>query len=219
MIGLGASVNNNIAVDPSSGRVYIADTDHTLFWSTDNLHEHIIKTRPDSGAKARAVSLDFDTGTSAPRDVWVALGEDPNGEVWIANPRAGNCVGTDSNCWTSSGLQNVSGGKTPLGIKVFYDGNGQRIAIAAVEGAGGIYRKVGSNSWTKITKSGMFSGAYSGRKAWIDVSGSCCAVFVYDKDSGAWRSTDAGATWSLLWGRTASSSLSGALGFMSGNRS
>lgn len=196
--GMGVTINRDVVADPNvSGRVYVGNTDWLLLWSADG-GRTITQNRPPTGAETFGVALDT---TTTPSAVTVAVGDrDTNsaGEVYS------NVDPASTTAWVSEGLAASTGGKRPLAIAVGHPG-GQRVLLAAVED-GGVWRKSGT-SWTRVSTSAM--GAQTTDSAGFAWQEGSSTVFLYDRESGVWRSNDAGATWTMIWSKPSATEMTG----------
>jgi hypothetical protein len=186
MEGLGVSIARDVIGDPAvAGRVYVATADWVFFHSGNSL---VTVTQKRPPGVSRGTSLTIDPSTSPGRVYVGSAKPTTNGEVFSsANP--------PSTGWTDEGLSSVAGGWMPLDVAVLRDGS-QRILLAAVERAG-IYRKVGS-TWTRVNAVAMSQPQIS-RGASLASSPGSAAVFLFDRESGVWRSSDRGKTWTKIW--------------------
>lgn len=207
--GLNVTINRDIKADPNvDGRVYVANTDWVLLSSDDSL-ESVVQTRPPvpaipagSNVSAMALSVALDTAAT-PSVVYAAVGNRNNndsGDIYSkADPLA-------AGSWTSSGLGAVTGGKRPLAVAV------RRIVstvsiLAAVE-ASGIWRKVGSGTWQRVSAVAM-AGTQSTKSASFAWGASSDVVFCYDRQTGVYRSIDNGGNWTLIWAKPSAQDSSG----------
>lgn len=99
-----------------------------------------------------------------------------------------------------------SGGRRPFGIAVGRDGSNNVVILAALE-ENGIWRKV-SGTWTQLATAAMTTPQTAKMSPFSWIPGSQY-VFLYDRASGVWRSSDYGATWSLIWNVTNNVEMSG----------
>jgi hypothetical protein len=184
--GLGVTIARDVAADPSvAGRTFVADADWVFHLSSDSLSTVTQKKPP---RETSGSDIAFDPATS-PGRVYVGAGNPTlNGEVFSsANP--------STTAWTDEGLSSVASGKLPLAIGAQTFGT-QRILIAAVEKKG-IWRKVGG-TWTKVNGVAMATGQPS-RGASLAWAPGSSTVFLFDHESGIWRSGDRGRTWTKIW--------------------
>lgn len=196
--GMGVTINREVVADPNvAGRVYVGNTDWILLWSTDGGNT-IAQNRPPSGAETFGISLDT---TVTPSAVTIAVGDrdtNSSGEIYTsADPVAGAA-------WANEGLGAATGGKRPLAVAVNHVG-GERLVLAAVED-GGVWRKSGA-TWTKVNAAAMGPQATDAASfAWQAGSST---VFLYDRQSGVWRSTDAGRSWAKIWSKVSATEMTG----------
>lgn len=188
MHGLGVSIARDVEGDPSvPGRTYVATADWAFHHSGDSLAT-VIQKRPTSVSRGADIAIDRSV---SPGRVFLGAGKpSSNGEVFSnANPPSAG--------WTDEGLSAVvSGGWMPLALAVQKDGS-QRIVLAAVERSG-IYRKVGT-TWTRVNAVAMTEAQISRGASFAWAPGSA-AVFLFDRETGVWRSGDRGRTWAKIWG-------------------
>jgi len=100
----------------------------------------------------------------------------------------------------------VAHGARPLAIGVRQVGT-QRVLIVATEGDG-IWRKSGG-VWTQVNTAAMqgFQGTHAASLVWPTGP----FVYLFDHDTGIWRSANNGKTWSRIWTRRSGSQLTGFL--------
>jgi hypothetical protein len=190
--GLGLTISRDVIADPAlAGRTYVATADWVFHYSVDELATVIQKKPP--GGTAADVAIE---GSTTPGRVYVAVAStsgNSGGEVFSsANPVTSG--------WTDEGLSSVAGGKRPLAIVVRKVG-AQRILIAAVDG-GGVWRKAGT-TWTKVSGVAMAKNQPSRGAALVWPAGTN-TVYLYDHETGVWRSNDAGRTWGKIWSKPSS---------------
>ena len=187
--GLGAQMNRSVAVDgKNAARVDVASTDWRLLHSDDGFATSVVKDTP--------VPF-FNMGTSVVIDPidsrrYLAGGDrddNVNGGLWS---EAAGATGA----WVDEGLGTVTANKRALAIAVGRNAGGNRVLVAAVERSG-LWRKVGSGSWTKVGTAGSaVQATKSASLSWIPGSPS---VYLYDRPTGVWRSSDYGQTWTQIW--------------------
>jgi hypothetical protein len=185
--GLGVTISRDVAADPSLvGRTYVATADWVFHHSSDALAS-VTQKKPPGGTTAADIAIDRAT---TPGKTYVATGNpssNTGGEVFSSpNP--------PSSGWTDEGLSSVAGGKRPLAIAVHTVGT-QRILVVAVDG-GGIWRKVGT-TWTKVNATAM-AKAQPSRGASMVWPAASTTMYLYDHETGVWRSNDSGRTWSKI---------------------
>lgn len=184
--GLGVTINRDVVVDPTTpGRVYVANTDWVLLGSSDGL-DSVRQIRPPSSNTGYGLGLD---ATTTPASLVIATGDrDTNsaGEVFTsADPFVGP--------WVNEGLADSTGSKIPVAVAMNHVG-GERIVLAAVDGDG-LWRKAG-DTWSRVSDAA--STAIASNSAAFSWAPGSTTVFLYEPDSGLWRSDDAGGRWTLL---------------------
>jgi len=192
MQGLGVTIARDVAADPSvTGRTFVGDADWVFHHSSDALST-VTQKKPPGETAGTDIAIDPATGR-----VFLATGNPTkNGEVFSsANPA--------TNAWTDEGLSSVAAGRLPLAVAAQTFGT-QRILIVAVEG-NGIWRKVGG-TWAKVNGVAMATWQPS-RGASLAWAPGSSTIFLFDHESGVWRSSDRGMTWTKIW--TIHSSVSG----------
>ena len=186
--GLGVTIARDVAVDPGlAGRAYVATADWVFHHSADGL-VHVTQKKPSGGTTAADIAIDAST---APGRVYVATGNpsaNTNGEVF-SNPNP------LTSGWTDEGLSSVAGGKRPLALVVRKVGGG-RVLLVAVDG-GGIWRKAGT-TWTRVNAVAMGTSQPTRGASLVWPAGSA-TVYLYDRQSGVWRSGDNGRNWTKIW--------------------
>jgi hypothetical protein len=214
--GLEATVSMAVATDPTTtGRVYIGNMDYTLFSSSNNFAS-LQHFPPPSDTVGFSVAVDPST---TPGIVVLGTGNrdaNINGEVFT-NP---NPLGSGK--WTAQGLKAATGGNRPLGV-IERSVSGHRILLAAVEatdaeggasGVGGIWRKQDSGPWQHVQglptlmNQSLPLANEPVPFTWPSATG---PVYVLDRHTGLWSSTDAGATWHEVWSVTSPAPDSGYL--------
>jgi len=200
MGGLAATWLETLALDSAAAStVHVAPYDWTyLFWT----HAAAAVSSPviqAAGAAGFDVAVD---ASVSPSRVYIATGNrDSNTQGGIFSS-ASPAVATS---WVNEGLSSRAGSKRPLAIAVGRSGR-LGVLLAAVDGAG-IYRKVGS-TWSKVNGVAM-SKANPPRPVQMIWPGGTTIVYLFERRSGVWRSTDAGASWSNIWAKTSSSNRRG----------
>lgn len=198
--GLGVTVNMGVTFDPHDPRrIYVANMDWHLLVSRDGL-DHVQRSRDDQAASVGfAAALDSATN---PSTVLVGSG---NRDKNIQGGVFSNPAPEDPSRWMNENLP--AQGNRPLGVAVARPG-GTRVILAAVEeagpsghaGVGGVYRKAGS-TWTRATgpmAQPQPAGHKSASFAWMPGTS---LVYLYDRATGVWRSTDAGRSWTRIWSK------------------
>lgn len=201
--GLMVTFNRTILADPNNaGRVFVGNTDWVLMYSTDSMH-HIAHNPPPNENHDYTMGMALALGED--NRLYVAGGDrDDNtgGEIY-SNP-APTEQQNSNNKWTSEKLKDVAGGARPVGLTVGKDASGATVLLAAVIGddrndtTGGIFRKAASGVWQKVEAKAM-GGRASTKNASFAWAKNSPIVYLYDRDSGVWRSKDYGATWTNIW--------------------
>jgi hypothetical protein len=80
------------------------------------------------------------------------------------------------------------------------------VLLAAVDGAG-VWRKSGGG-WSKVSSTAMGKtvGAKAASMAWAPAS---ATVYLYDRVTGVWRSSDTGRTWIKIWSKPSTAAQTG----------
>jgi hypothetical protein len=195
--GLGVSIARAVAFDPALERVYAGIVDWVHVYSEDG-GATVAQRRPGGGGTA----FDVEVARGSPRRVYLASGSssgNTGGEVYSA-------ATTLAGGWTDEGLSAVAHGARPLAIGVRQVGT-QRVLIVATEGDG-IWRKSGG-VWTHVSTAAMQGpqGTHSASLVWPPGP----FVYLFDHDSGIWRSSNNGTTWRRVWTRQSGSKLTGFL--------
>ncbi|MFN8104567.1 MAG: hypothetical protein U0U69_08915 [Acidimicrobiia bacterium] len=185
--GLGATINRSVVADPNvAGRVYVANTDWVFLASGDQM-AHVSQHQPPTGNIGFSLAVNRSSGV-----VYEAVGErdtNTNGEVYSnPDPLAGRA-------WVSEGLGDATGRHRPLGVAADTV-DGAPVVLAAVEQSG-VWRK-SSGTWTRVATQPMAATQPLGRAA-LEWQADTQRVFLYDGQTGVWRSNDAGLTWTLIW--------------------
>jgi len=191
---LQASGSAAVAADPNVPTLAeCSDVDWTFQYSTDNF-SHVIQKATTIGGTENGYCLAVDsTTTPGPGNVSpVYFGRDTD-LAYLANPTTSN--------WMSSGLGSQG---SVYGCSVKYIPGIGTVVLAAVE-TNGIWRKIGGGN------TGSWGGApiYTGDNIMQNTSsaqrgvfswggGSSQMIYFTDRVNGVFRSTDAGATWSLI---------------------
>jgi hypothetical protein len=130
-----------------------------------------------------------DGGVSCP-SAYLAVGT-PGGN--LPKMYASNNPGTLG--WRDQGLSSVAKGGRALAVMSGRVGS-THVIVAAAEGSG-IWRKVGTK-WTKVNAVAMAGSqpTNSASFAWIPGSPT---IYLFDHQTGIWRSTNAGLTWARIW--------------------
>src|SRR5207237_8713140 len=69
--------------------------------------------------------------------------------------------------------------------------------------AGGVLRKAGAGKWVQTAgASGPMRGLQATRSASFAWTPGSPSVYLYDRASGVWRSSDDGLTWTRIWSHT-----------------
>jgi hypothetical protein len=198
---MGLTIARGLAIDRAApGRLGVGVSDWEYLHSADGGERFALSQPP--GAGSVTFDLAFDAASAAGR-VYIATGgfTADVGEVFSnADPGAG---GT----WVDEGLSQATGGKIPLAVAVGREGT-TTVLLAAVDGAG-VWRKAGIG-WSRVSSTAMGKrvGAKASSMAWAPAGG---AVYLYDRVTGVWRSTDAGKTWTKIWSKPSTAAHTGHL--------
>ncbi|MBB6733631.1 hypothetical protein [Cohnella zeiphila] len=187
---LNVTFNQSVLADPSPAspwRVYVGSTDWGFLYSTNSLTD-VHANRPSGVSDGYALAADTST---SPTTVYVGTG---SGDV-LSNV---NPVHPDVAGWNSEDLSAATGGGEVIGLAV-QQVSGTRTILAAVAGKG-IWRKSGSN-WSNMLSSSSALGAQTTNKAAISWPAGSSYVYLYDRESGVWRSDNNGAagSWTKIW--------------------
>jgi hypothetical protein len=187
---LGTTITHAVAADPTDAdRVSIGVADWAHLFSTDAT-DHVAMSLPTG--VTNAYDVEFDRSTS-PSGVVIGVG-DPNGnyggEVFSSTDPLGGV-------WVDEGISGPAFGRRILGVAAGTTAAGARVLLAATSG-GGVWRKVEGGSWTQASSTAMSTLQNTKRAsfAWPDGSST---VYLYDRQTGVWRSNDAGASWVKIW--------------------
>lgn len=188
--GLSTTISHSVGVDPSdSTRVALGVSDWGHLFSKDGANS-VMMALP-SGV-TDAFDVDFDTSSTVPT-VLLATGHpgtNTKGEVFSSvDPVAG--------VWKDEGLSGSVGSKRVLAVTSGRNSAGARVIVAAVDG-GGVWRKIGTGSWRRGSGSAM-SALQKTKRASLSWPAGSSTIFLYDRESGVWRSNDIGASWVRIW--------------------
>jgi hypothetical protein len=119
----------------------------------------------------------------------------------------GNALFTYENLIVDSiGTSTDPSDKRPIGLAAGRDASNNRVLLAAVESSG-LWRKV-NGTWTKVDTT-ICAGAQASRTAQFVWQSGSPYVYVFDRASGIYRSSDYGVTWTLIWAVTNDTSTTG----------
>lgn len=190
--GLGVTVNRGVAVDPNRpSRVYVPTMDWVSVYSDDGLRDDVHRSTPAGATNPRTLALDTSTN---PSTVYLGTGDmqsNTNGELYSNTDPA-------TQPWVSEGLGVHTGNRRVIGVAAG-SVQGERIVLAVVEQSG-LWRKSG-DSWTQVSTA--VTPTYQGIQAgsWFAWHPGSSTVFLFDRATGVWRSSDAGRTWTMIWQR------------------
>jgi hypothetical protein len=183
--GMAVTIVHEVAVDPAAtGRVFAAVADWGLLSSTNagaNVTVH------PAGGTGFGLALDT---ASHPQAVYLGTGlpdENSGGDVLV---RADPLVPR----WRRTGLISSAGGRVVAIAERSVAG--RPVLLAAVDGQG-VWRKDGDGPWTEVAAAAVPTPAGGGGVSFAWPGGS--TVYVYDRQTGLWRSSDAGLTWTPIW--------------------
>ncbi len=188
-------VNREVVTDPNvAGKVYQTNVDYALFESDDYLSTVKSWTKP-SGMNSRGWSIFID-GSTSPSTVYFGLGDrDTNtgGQIWKRDA-AGAWSQIDGG---------AMGGTRPIGVATAKDTSGNQVVVA-VSQANGLWRRVGSGAFTKIslptTATGKtFQAQAKSLRSDVQIAPGSSTFYVYDRQSGLWRGDNFGATWTNIY--------------------
>jgi hypothetical protein len=184
-------VNREVLVDPNNpSKVYQTNVDYRLFESDDNLRTARTIGKP-SGMGQDGWSLTLDASTN-PTTVYLGIGDrDENilGQVWRRD---------SAGVWTRID-DNAFGGLRPTSLAVTRDETSQPVIVAGVQESG-LWRKVGSGSWTKLTITGANIMMNQGsNRADMRVAADNKTFYLYDRATGVWRGDNYGTTWTRIY--------------------
>lgn len=195
MVGrMGVSIAKTLAVDPADPQVvHVAATDWSYIGSSNALETVTGAAIPGAGPTAFDVTVESG-------QVSVSTGHRDNNTKGKVLSTATPSVNTS---WVDEKLP-VSG-KRALAIAAGRQGS-TRVLLAAVD-AGGVWRKAGS-SWKKISTAAMaaHNAAAPIQMLW---PAHTSIVYLYDHNTGIWRSTNAGTNWVKIWARPSTGDLKG----------
>ncbi len=204
--GLMNAVVRQVLTDPRHpDHVYVGDVNFRGFASADRLRSlRAFHTNVKNNVSQDGWALALDTATD-PATVYVGTGDrDTNtgGQVWVNLDPAG--TGT----WTQVG---PDFGKRPTALAVMRSG-GTPVVIAAVQ-EDGIYRKIGRGPWTKTVATAAGGDQPMVRQntnqATLAALPNTSTVYLFDRNSGLWRSDNVGGHWIRILRDTRDAELSG----------
>jgi hypothetical protein len=208
--GLGTTITFGVAADPTvPGRVTIGVSDWGHLLSTDGV-ESVSMVPPGGVTDAYDVAIDT---TTAPARVALGVGHtsrNANGEVFSSTD-------PPSTPWIDEGLSNATGGRRVFALATGLSSTGSRVVIAAAE-ASGVWRKVGGGGWKKANTAAMTFAQKTKGANLVWPSGGT-TVYLYDRQTGVWRSNDAGLTWTKIWAKPSVFDMSGYLATPDGDPS
>jgi chitodextrinase/photosystem II stability/assembly factor-like uncharacterized protein len=199
--GLSVTVGQQILTDPNlPGGVFWGDTDYRLFWSTDHMQTITQAATPTSGVTvAHALTVDPTGGRTALYADFNARQAPWNGQIWgSADPTS-----AAGSTWTEWMTPSQSGGHQVMAVQLLRAPSGDRILLAALGGGGVLERDLdqAGSTWTKVSPSGLMAGSEGSFHAWFATAGvTSQIVYLYDRDSGLWRSSNQGQSWTKIYG-------------------
>jgi hypothetical protein len=186
---LNVTFNRSVGVDPHTDRIFIIDTDWKVLWSDDRMeyvHQHLqgVDTRGVSGL---ALAID---ATTNPSRVYLAVGNrdaSKNGAIYsTTNPVSG--------VWESENLEAAGiEGRRPLALAAKSVGE-EPFLLAAIEDTGLLLKQGGE--WRLVNREVARDPKTKNAPLLYDTSRP--VAYMYDRETGIWRSRDNGFTWSLL---------------------
>jgi hypothetical protein len=194
---MNVTFNRAVLVDEEGTDTYVnvIDTDWQYIYS-DNQMSDVASN--DSGIASQRSGMAVAVNKSvSPHKTYVGLGNrnsNTNGSVYSAtNPRTGT--------WSDEGLGSAPsyGNERVLGLAAKQIGSSQAL-LAAVEGKG-MYRKLGA-TWS-LVDTVMFAAPTTKTVPIVWDSGRTFA-YAYDRDSGIYRGSSNGTTWTLVYSASAS---------------
>lgn len=205
--GLMVTVCMTVTPDElTPGRAVLGNMDYKLLFTPDGGASAFQAPPSGPGSTGDATCTDM-SQTTGPSRFYVGVSERGQntgiGNVYSSlNPEAGQ-----SSTWTDEGL--TANGDV-VGLAVGNNGSGTKVILAAVSNTagtsvGGLWRKVGA-TWTQFRDPAAVPGGLTGTTAahnqvnlrWRRATQT---VYAHDND-GVWRSSDAGATWVLIYATT-----------------
>jgi hypothetical protein len=213
--GLGLTVAVKTFVD-LQGTVWFGLYDWSVLASTTG-GATVTWNRPQKGtATMRSFSIDPETGR-----LYTAESNQPannNGEGGYVYSRA---LGAAQ--WTVEGSPSDFGPGPwrPLEVVAGRDSTGQLLLVAAMANLGGttgtnwgVWRRLGTQPWQRVLGTGLAAPLDTVLKrfnshATLLWAGGAAPLYLYDRWTGLWRSSDLGATWSRIWTQTSPTERSG----------
>ncbi len=178
--GLGVTAHDATAVT-STGRIAIANTDHRLLVSDDDLRS--VRAVEPGATKGTAVAAD----ETQPGTLLVSTGErdgNRDGELYRVPVGDGRPQ--------SLGLAAHTGGQRVVAVTSGFDADGRAVVVAAVE-EGGIWRLV-DDGWEQAGTDAFRRPQPTADAQAVWLAGTQTVVAL-DRTTGLWRSTNAGVTW------------------------
>jgi hypothetical protein len=187
---LNVTFNRYVGVDPRTDRIFIIDTDWKVLWSDDRMeyvHQHLHGVNTN-GVSGLALAID---ATSSPSRIYLAVGNRDagrNGAIYsTTNPVSG--------VWESENLEAAGlEGRRPMALAAKSVGD-EQLLLAVIEDTGLLLKQGGS--WRLVNREVAQNPKTKNAPLLYDTTRP--AAYIYDRETGIWRSQDNGFTWSPLF--------------------